>query len=273
MNELTKLLSRKQEKLLSVFYTAGYPNLDSTDKIILSLQENHIDFVEVGMPYSDPLADGPVIQQTNTVAIHNGMTLDVLFSQLEQVKNQLHIPAILMGYLNPVLQYGMEAFCKRAANAGVSGVILPDLPLQEFQEQYAAMFHAYGLHFIFLVTPTTSEKRIREIDRLSTAFIYAVSASSTTGREDVGLDAASETSVSIPDHQRQDKLNYLERLKNMNLSHPVVVGFGINDSKTLADAWKFGAGAIIGTAYLKLFGPEKKEQDVIRELLKQIRQE
>jgi tryptophan synthase alpha chain len=272
MNELTKLISRKQEKLLSVFFTAGYPRLDSTGKIILSLQENHIDFIEVGMPYSDPLADGPVIQQTNTVAIHNGMTLDVLFSQLEQVKSQLRIPAILMGYLNPVLQYGMEAFCERAATAGVSGVILPDLPLQEFQDQYAGIFQKFGLHCIFLVTPTTSEKRVREIDRLSTAFIYAVSASSTTGRQDSGQSSANETRASVSDHQRQDKLNYLERLKNMKLSHPVVVGFGINDRETLADAWKYGAGAIIGTAYLKLFGPEKDEQDVIKALLKQVQQ-
>ncbi len=272
MNELTNLLSRKQEKLISVFYTAGYPRLDSTEKIMLSLQDNHIDFVEIGMPYSDPLADGPVIQQTNTVAINNGMTLDVLFSQLDHLKNQLRIPVILMGYLNPVLQYGMEAFCERAASAGVSGVILPDLPLLEFQEQYADFFHAFGLHFIFLVTPTTSEKRIRKIDSLSTAFIYAVSASSTTGRQDAVQASENETSGSISDHQRQDKLNYLDRLKNMDLSHPVVVGFGINDSNTLADAWKFGAGAIIGTAYLKLFGPDINEQDVIKKLLKQVQQ-
>lgn len=266
MNALTDLLKRKHEKLLSVFFTAGYPLADSTGKILLSLQDNGIDFIEAGMPYSDPLADGPVIQHTNTVAIGNGMTLDMLFDQLEQIKDRLFAPVILMGYLNPVLQYGMEAFCKRARKAGLSGVILPDLPMREYVEQYRDLFQANELHFIFLITPTTSETRIYEIDQHSTAFIYAVSASATTGRQQGGKGGSGDS-----DNERKARIRYLERLKAMNLNHPVVVGFGIRDKATLDDAWQYASGAIIGTAYLNILGHEPEESVAIRKLLQKIK--
>ncbi len=256
MNELTKLLDKKSDNLLSIFFTAGFPTLDSTTGVLLSFQDAGVDFVEVGIPYSDPLADGPVIQQTSTVAIRNGMTMDLLFTQLERLKGKLRTPLILMGYLNPVLQYGVEDFCKKARDAGVSGVILPDLPMHEYTSQYKKLFRDYGLHFVFLITPSTKEDRIREIDRESTAFIYAVSTASTTG--------------SANDNAREQKLAYLKRLKEMRLSHPVVVGFGIHDRVTLQDAWDHASGAIIGTAYLQLLAKTSDEQKAIHELINSI---
>lgn len=256
MNELTTLLDKKSDNLLSIFFTAGFPVINSTTSVLLSFQDASVDFVEVGIPYSDPLADGPVIQQTSTVAIRNGMTIDFLFTQLERLKGKLRTPLILMGYLNPVLQYGVENFCKKARDAGVSGVILPDLPMHEYTSQYKKIFRDYDLHFIFLITPSTKEERIREIDRESTAFIYAVSTASTTG--------------SANDGAREQKLAYLKRLKEMRLSHPVVVGFGIHDRITLQDAWDYASGAIIGTAYLQLLAKTNNEQKAISELINMI---
>lgn len=255
-NALTKLLNEKSEKLLSVFFTAGFPSLDSTSKVLMSFQDAGVDFVEVGIPYSDPLADGPVIQHTSTIAIRNGMTIDRLFSQLQVLKGKLHTPLVLMGYLNPVLQFGAEAFCLKARDAGVAGVILPDLPMHEYRNQYKELFKAYDLHGIFLITPSTKEERIREIDRESTAFIYAVSSSSTTG----GVD----------DRGREQKLAYFRRLQDMHLMHPVVVGFGIHDQQTLQDAWQHTSGAIIGSAYLQLLEKAEHEQTAIGELIKRI---
>ncbi len=253
MNTLTDILETRREKLFSIFFTAGYPSLDSTSKILFSLQENGVDFVEVGMPYSDPLADGPVIQHTNTAAIANGMQMQMLFSQLKKTKGHLTMPVVLMGYLNPVLQFGMEAFCREAREAGVSGVILPDLPLFEYEEHYADLFRANNLHMIFLVTPTTKPEKIMEIDRLSTAFIYAVSTSATTGTPSQGeaLEA------------RDRKIQYLQKLKQMNLTHPVLVGFGINDPDSLSDAWSHASGAIVGTAYLNQLSRADDETNAI----------
>lgn len=260
MNQLTELLSKKQNRLLSVFFTAGYPQLDSTTEVLLSLQESGIDFVEVGMPYSDPLADGPVIQHTNTIAIDNGMTIKNMFSQLHAVKNERKIPVILMGYLNPVLQFGMEAFCREASQAGVSGIILPDLPMAEYKEHYDRLFRAHDLHFIFLITPTTKPERIREIDHASSAFIYAVSASATTGA------GSSQTA----DGSREHKIDYLKRIASMKLDHPVVVGFGIHDHDTLKDAWQWASGAIVGTAYLQELHQAEDEREAIKALLKKL---
>ena len=256
MNDLTKLLNEKSDNLLSIFFTAGFPTLDSTTGVLLSFQDAGVDFVEVGIPYSDPLADGPVIQQTSTVAIRNGMTMDLLFTQLKRLKGKLRTPLVLMGYLNPILQYGVEDFCKKVSDAGVSGVILPDLPMHEYTSQYKKLFREYDLHFIFLITPSTKEERIREIDRESTAFIYAVSTASTTG--------------SANDDGREQKLAYLKRIREMKLSHPVVVGFGIHDRVTLHDAWNHASGAIIGTAYLQLLAKAGDEQKAISELINMI---
>lgn len=277
MNALSERLRTKTKELFSVFFTAGFPHLNSTEKILLSLQRHGVDFVEIGIPYSDPLADGPVIQYTNTVALQNGMSLDVLFSQLEAIKKGIDIPIILMGYLNPVLQYGIEKFCKRATQLGVSGVILPDMPLAEYQTVYRALFMEHKLHMIFLVTPTTREERIRQIDEASTAFIYAVSTSSTTGTQSKKpmhpTSQADKEGKEMRDEElfmaeRDKKNNYLKRLRSMQLTHPIMVGFGIHDRDTLSDAWEHANGAIVGTAFLNGLIDKEDEDDAIL-LLKQ----
>lgn len=250
---MTTLLEKKRENLLSVFFTAGFPELDSMGKTLRSLQENGIDFAEIGMPFSDPLADGPVIQRTNTVAIRNGMNLELLFRQLEGI--QMEMPLILMGYLNPVLQFGVESFCRRAAGAGVSGVILPDLPPDVYEAQYRDLFLSYGLHFVFLITPTTDEARIRKIDALSTAFIYAVSSSSITGKQ--GADEGR-------------KRDYLLRLHKMDLMHPLLVGFGVRDKASFDLAREFTAGAIIGTAFLNARMEAGDEDQAVKTLLRKL---
>ena len=260
MNALTDLLNKKQEKLFSIFFTAGYPRLESTGKVLLSLQENGVDFAEIGMPYSDPLADGPVIQQTNTIAIANGMGMQTLFTQLMALRGSMTMPLVLMGYLNPVLQYGVEPFCRRAAEAGVSGVILPDLPLHEYRENYREMFLRYQLHAIFLITPTSKPERIREVDKLSTAFIYAVSASSTTGTPGEGEQQAIV----------EQKIRYLSTIRDMKLNSPVVVGFGIKDQASLNDAWQYTSGAIIGTEYLRQISAATHESQAIGMLEKKL---
>ena len=235
MNRIETLFQSKKKNILNVYCTAGYPLLDSTVPVMQALQENGADMIELGMPYSDPLADGPVIQQSNMVALENGMTIHKLLEQLRGFRHQVYLPVILMGYMNPILQYGFEKFCQHAADVAVDGLILPDLPIYEFETEYGPYIRKYGLSFIFLVTPETSEERIRKIDELSTGFIYAVSSSSTTGK-DTNFDA---------------QQSYFERLQNMNLINPVLVGFGIKDKETFAAANKHANGAIIGSAYIK----------------------
>ncbi|RYY11282.1 MAG: tryptophan synthase subunit alpha, partial [Chitinophagaceae bacterium] len=193
------------------------------------------DVIELGMPYSDPLADGPVIQASSAVSLANGMTIEKLFGQLRGFRQQVHVPVILMGYMNPVMQFGFEKFCQQAAAVAVDGLILPDLPIYEFENEYGPVIKRYGLDFIFLITPETSEERIRQIDELSTGFIYAVSSSSTTGS----------------DKNMTDVNAYLQKLKSMNLKNPVLVGFGIRDKKSFDEACLHANGAIIGTAYIK----------------------
>ncbi len=235
MSRLANLFASKQKNILNVYCTAGYPHLNSTIDMIAALTENGVDIIELGMPYSDPLADGPVIQQSGNIALANGMTIAVLFEQLKTLRQVSNIPLILMGYMNPVLQYGFEKFCKEAASVGVDGLILPDLPEYEFETEYGAIIKANGLDFIFLVTPETSEERVRKLDELSTGFLYAVSSSATTGK-DKDFDAV-ET--------------YLQRLASMSLKNPVLVGFGIKDRPTFQSACKHANGAIIGTAFIQ----------------------
>ena len=236
MNPLQERLKTKPDKLLSLFFTAGYPNIDSTEAIIASAEQAGVDFLEVGMPYSDPLADGPVIQQSSSEAIANGMNIKLLFSQLEQINGKYKIPLLMMGYLNPVLQYGTEKFLQQAKDCGVSGLILPDLPLQEYVEEYQVLFEKHELSFVFLITPHTSEERIRLIDSHSNAFIYVVSTAATTGKQqDFG----------------QAQQAYFTRLVNMNLKNPLITGFGIHNAQTLQQAWKYLNGAICGSAFLK----------------------
>ncbi len=253
MNQLTRLLGTKQRELLSVYFVAGFPGPDSTVPVLKALAAAGVDFVEIGMPFSDPMADGPVIQEANARAIENGMHLGMLLARLEEAP--LRIPVLLMGYLNPVLRYGMERFCRDAARAGVSGVILPDLPVAMYNSTYRKLFEAYGLHMIFLVTPSTSEARIREIDAQSTAFIYAVSASATTG---------------VRGEDDQGKLAYFRRLKAMNLTHPFMVGFGIQDPASLAMARTHAAGAIVGTAFIRALMESPGEEQAVHALFRQL---
>lgn len=254
MNRLLQLFEKKKENVLNVYCTAGYPQLDSTLTVMNALQENGADIIELGMPYSDPLADGPVIQQSSMQALENGMSITKLFDQLKDFRHTIYAPVILMGYMNPVLQYGFERFCQHAADAAIDGLILPDLPIYEFETEYGAIIKKYGLSFIFLVTPETSEARIRKIDELSTGFIYAVSSSSTTGNnKDIALQES-----------------YFKRLKDMNLKNPVLVGFGIKDKQTFNAACKFANGAIIGSAYIKALENADTVDRVTKEFLSKI---
>lgn len=235
MNRIETLFQKKQQNILNVYCTAGYPSIDSTIPMMQALQENGADMVELGVPYSDPLADGPVIQQSNMAALENGMSLQKLFQQLQGFRHQVYLPVILMGYMNPVLQYGFEKFCQHAADVAIDGLILPDLPMYEYENEFGPHIRKYGLSFTFLVTPETSEERIRKIDELSSGFIYAVSSSSTTGKN---------TDITAMQ-------SYFERLKNMHLRNPILIGFGIKDKQTFAAACMHANGAIIGSAYIK----------------------
>lgn len=235
MSRIKELFERKSSQVLNVYCTAGYPKLNSTLEVMNALQANGADLIELGMPYSDPLADGPVIQHSSSVALENGMTIHTLFEQLKDFRKELHVPVILMGYMNPVLQYGFEQFCKDAAAVGVDGLILPDLPEYEFETEYGAIIKKYGLDFVFLVTPETSDNRILKLDELSSGFLYAVSSSSTTGS----------------DKNMTDVNSYLQKLKSLQLKNPVLVGFGIKDRQTFQSACAHANGAIIGTAFIK----------------------
>ncbi len=240
VNKLDKLFSKKKNNILNIYCTAGFPHLNSTMEVITALQENGADIIELGIPYSDPIADGPVIQQSNMQALENGMTINLLFEQLKDARKTISIPIILMGYMNPVLQYGFEKFCAAAAAVGVDGIILPDLPMHEFETEYQQYFKKHGLRFIFLVTPETDPERVLKIDSLSSGFLYAVSSSSTTGNIQ-GL--ANEKA-------HKDQSAYFKKLQDMNLSNPVLVGFGIKDKHSFEAACEFTSGAIIGSAYI-----------------------
>lgn len=235
MNRVTELFNRKSKNILNVYCTAGFPHLDSTVDVMKALQANGADMLELGIPYSDPLADGPVIQHSSAVALKNGMTIKKLFEQLKDFRKNLSLPVVLMGYMNPVLQYGFEKFCAAATNVGIDGLILPDLPEYEFENEYGAIIKKNGLSFSFLVTPETSDERIKKLDELSSGFLYAVSSSSTTGT----------------DKNMTNVEQYLEKLGNLQLKKPVLVGFGIKDKMTFESACRHANGAIIGSAYIK----------------------
>ena len=253
MSRISALFARKKNGVLNVYCTAGYPHLDSTVKIMKALRDNGADLIELGMPYSDPLADGPVIQQSNSIALANGITIQKLFGQLKNMReNGLgDTPVILMGYMNPVLQYGFEKFCSAAAEVGVDALILPDLPEHEFETEYGPIVKIYGLDFIFLVTPETSEERVKKLDKLSSGFLYAVSSSSTTGS----------------DKNMTDVKKYLQRLQGYQLKNPVLAGFGIKDKRTFSDACQSASGAIIGTAFIKALENSQNEENSVKQFL------
>lgn len=236
MNRIHKKL-QEDRKLLSIYFTSGYPGLHDTVPIIESLQEAGVDMIEIGLPFSDPLADGPTIQASSTRALRNGMSTELLFGQLEGIRDKVDIPLIIMGYFNPVLQYGVEKFCRRCKDLGIDGLILPDLPLTEYEHEYKPYFVDNNLSFTFLITPQTSAERIRQIDAASDGFIYMVSSASTTGARD-GFGATQE--------------DYFKRIADMDLNNEQIVGFGISNEKTFNAATKYAKGAIIGSAFIKM---------------------
>ena len=235
MSNLELVFKEKSKRILNVYCTAGYPALDSTMKVMASLQKNGADIIELGMPYSDPLADGEVIQLSSMKALANGMNIAVLFEQIQDMRKSISIPVILMGYMNPIVQYGFEAFCKKAKEVGIDGLILPDLPLFEFEDAYGKIIKENGLDFIFLVTPETPDQRVKKLDSLSNGFLYAVSSSATTGKDkDFNVVA-----------------QYLQKLQALQLKNPILVGFGIKDKATFDAATVHTQGAIIGSAYIQ----------------------
>ena len=254
MSRLQQLFQTKNKNILNVYCTAGFPQLHSTLDVMKALQQNGADIIELGMPYSDPLADGPVIQQSNMAALSNGISIAKLFEQLKEFRKEISVPVVLMGYMNPVLQYGFEKFCADAAAAGIDGMILPDLPQYEFETEYGPIIKSHGLDFIFLVTPETSDERIKKIDTLSSGFIYAVSSSSTTGNNKA----------------IENQEGYFKKLKAMNLKNPVLVGFGIKDKSTFEAACQYSNGAIIGSAFIKALHKSTDTAAATKEFLKSV---
>ena len=254
LNRFKALFEKKKERVLNVYCTAGFPYKDSTMEVLTSLQSAGADIIELGMPYSDPLADGEVIQESSLVALQNGMTLELLFQQLKDMRKTIHVPVILMGYMNPVLQYGFEKFCSDAKAVGVDGLILPDLPEYEFEKMYAEVIQKNDLSFIFLVTPKTSIERIKKLDQLSSGFLYAVSSSSTTGSQ---IDANQVDA-------------YLRRLQSYDLINPILVGFGIKDQESFLRACQYTNGAIIGSAYIRALSKGGDIQEITKDFLSAI---
>jgi len=258
MNRLNKIFENKNKKLLNIYFTAGYPSLNDTAKIIEMLDEAGADMIEIGIPFSDPIADGPTIQDSNQKALENGMTLKMLFTQLENIRLKVNIPILLMGYINPVIQYGFEAFCKKCQDIGIDGLILPDMPLTEYENTYRKLYEANNLSSVFLITPETNEERIRKIDTLTDGFIYMVSSSGTTGK-------TTRLSTQISD--------YFQRVSKLKLKNPLMVGFGISDKKSFDTATEFADGAIVGSAFIRLLSEENLSQEKVNQFIEQLRKE
>jgi tryptophan synthase alpha chain len=242
MNRISALFSQATEPILNVYTTAGFPHLEDTMTVLNALQAGGVDIIEVGMPYSDPVADGETIQLSNQAALEQGMSVAHLFEQLKDMRKTITVPVLLMGYINPVLQYGVEAFCAKCAEIGVDGLILPDLPMVEYEVSYREIFEKYGLYNILLITPQTNDERIRHIDSVSKGFIYMVSSASTTGAK-TGISADQEV--------------YFSRIASMNLKNPRLIGFGISDHESFLKASKNASGAIIGSAFVKMIAQAK----------------
>ena len=254
MNSIQELFQKKDKNLLSIYFTCGYPKLDDTTNVILALEESGVDFIEVGLPYSDPLADGPTIQESSHKALENGINLDLIFEQLKTIKGINKTPLVAMGYLNQLLKYGEDKFCEACVACGIDTVILPDLPMVEFENHYQQLFEKYGITNVFLITPHTSEDRIRRIDAYSKAFIYVVASASITG-------AKGEISNS--------QIEYFERIKAMHLKSKLVIGFGISDKATFDTACRYSNGAIVGSAFIKHIGDTgvEKINDFIKPII------
>jgi tryptophan synthase alpha chain len=256
MNRINKLFATKSEKILSIYFCAGHPTLEGTAETIKTLEKKGVDMIEVGIPFSDPMADGPVIQDAATKALRNGMSLKKLFSQLEGIRSDVNMPLILMGYLNPIMQFGFEAFCKRCTEVGIDGVIIPDLPFKDYLEEYKPIADKYDIRIIMLITPETSDERIRFIDEHTDGFIYMVSSAATTGAQKEFGD---------------QKQAYFSRINSMNLKHPRMIGFGISNKQTLEAAQANAAGAIIGSKFVNLIEETQdaaKAMDALLDALK-----
>ena len=245
---------QEDKKLLSIYFSAGHPSLEDTVPILKKLQAAKVDMVEIGLPFSDPLADGPTIQESSTQALSNGMTTDKLFSQLENIRKYINIPLVLMGYFNPMMQFGIEKFCKCCESIGIDGLIIPDLPVDIYHDKYKILFDKHGLYNMFLITPQTPEKRIRYIDKVSNGFIYMVSSASVTGAKNTFGDSQKD---------------YFKRISGMRLSSPTVVGFGISNASTYSTAIEHSNGAIIGSAFIKFL--EDKGVNKIADFISSIR--
>lgn len=257
MNRIDQLFHQRTGPVLNIYFTAGFPQLNDTRRILKSLQLAGADLIEIGIPFSDPVADGPTIQQSNKVALDNGMTLRKLMEQLKGFRDEVQLPVVLMGYFNPIVQYGIEKFCRDCQEVGIDGLILPDLPMYEYQTTYKTLFEKHGLHNIFLISPQTSEARIREIDQNSAGFIYMVSSASVTGSSQ-GISA--------------EQVRYFERVQQMQLRNPRLIGFGISDRESFLQASQNAEGAIIGSAFIRLLeGSNNLEQD-IKEFVASIKQ-
>ena len=254
MNRIDQAFKEKKD-ILNVYFTAGYPNLDDTLRIAKALEEAGADMLEIGMPFSDPVADGPTIQESSQQALDNGMTIEKLFEQVQELRQSVSVPVLLMGYINPVIQFGIERFCKKCAEVGIDGLILPDLPMQEYLTSYAEIFQSNGLHNIFLISPNTSEDRIREIDEKSGGFIYVVSSSSITGAKSGVQDG---------------QLVYYERIESLQLKTPRLIGFGISDRHTFNTACTYSQGAIIGSAFIKQLMKDSSDKG-IKKFVKRIK--
>ena len=245
---------QEDKKLLSIYFSAGHPNLEDTVPILKKLQAAGVDMVEIGLPFSDPLADGPTIQESSTKALRNGMTTEKLFSQLEDIREHIDIPLVLMGYFNPMMQYGIEKFCQRCEAIGIDGLIIPDLPVDVYHQEYKTLFDEHGLYNMFLITPQTPEERIRYIDQVSNGFIYMVSSASVTGAKNTF---------------GQTQTDYFNRIAQMGLSTPTVVGFGISNAETYTAATTHSKGAIIGSAFIQFL--ENEGVDKIDQFVSSIR--
>ncbi len=242
MNRINQLFEKQKatdKKLLSIYFTAGYPNLNDTLTILKKLEDCGVDMIEIGLPFSDPLADGPTIQESSTAAIENGMTALVLFEQLKNIRANISIPLVIMGYFNPMMQYGVEDFCKKCSEVGIDGLIIPDLPVDIYEAEYQSIFEKYNLKNIFLITPQTTNERIKKIDSLSDSFIYMVSTAAVTGSQS-GFG--------------EDQMAYFKRITDLDLRNPQIVGFGIKDKETFKQATAYQSGAIIGSAFIKDLG-------------------
>ncbi|MBR2178045.1 MAG: tryptophan synthase subunit alpha [Paludibacteraceae bacterium] len=255
MNRINKLFKEKGNNILSVYFTAGYPNLNDTVEIIRQLSSKGVDLIEIGVPFSDPLADGPVIQHSSQVALKNGMSVKLLFEQLKDIRKVTDIPLVLMGYVNPIIHFGFENFCQKAQEVGIDGFIIPDLPMLEYQREFKPVSDKYGIENVFLITPETSAERIRVMDENTNAFIYMVSSASTTGVQK-SFEGAKE--------------EYFNRIKSMNLKNPAMIGFGISNKQTFESACKYSSGAIIGSAFIKSLDETSSVSDAVDLLLKKL---